>query len=269
MILRRVIAHFKKQEWTAIALDFLIVVVGVFIGIQVSNWNQFAGDRRAETEYLRQLQGDLHNIQAEVDAQIEFERFHANLANEVFDLIRNDASDTRAQKINMGLNELIVRRTLRTQSPTFLDLQGSGKFELISDPALRAAIISYFYGTSRLEAALDKNNAFFIDQSFAAFVMGKGIPPRKWDNTLMKTPLPPSTVISSEFVAETTKGPLYNSGAAVLAAPPDAEIWEEFAPRLAWRGQIAANNEALAQKLSAATEELQAKLARRLERRAP
>jgi len=28
MILRRVIEHFRKQEWTAIAIDFLIVVVG-------------------------------------------------------------------------------------------------------------------------------------------------------------------------------------------------------------------------------------------------
>jgi hypothetical protein len=40
MILRRIIAHFRKQEWTAIALDFLIVVVGVFVGLQVNNWNQ-------------------------------------------------------------------------------------------------------------------------------------------------------------------------------------------------------------------------------------
>lgn len=39
MILRRVIAHFRRQEWTAIALDFFIVVFGVYIGIQVSNWN--------------------------------------------------------------------------------------------------------------------------------------------------------------------------------------------------------------------------------------
>ena len=28
MILRRVIKHFRQQEWTAIFLDFLIVVVG-------------------------------------------------------------------------------------------------------------------------------------------------------------------------------------------------------------------------------------------------
>ena len=29
MILRRIIAHFRKQEWTAIAIDFVIVVLGV------------------------------------------------------------------------------------------------------------------------------------------------------------------------------------------------------------------------------------------------
>ena len=32
MILRRVIAHFRKQEWTAIALDFVIVVAAAVIG---------------------------------------------------------------------------------------------------------------------------------------------------------------------------------------------------------------------------------------------
>ena len=39
MLLRRFIEHVRKQEWTAIAIDFVIVVVGVFIGIQVANWN--------------------------------------------------------------------------------------------------------------------------------------------------------------------------------------------------------------------------------------
>lgn len=35
MLLRRVISHVRKQEWTAIGIDFVIVVVGVFVGIQV------------------------------------------------------------------------------------------------------------------------------------------------------------------------------------------------------------------------------------------
>jgi hypothetical protein len=269
MILSRVIEHVKAQNWLAVALDFVIVVMGVFIGIQLGNWNQYAGDRRAETEYLRQLQGDLRNIQAEIDAQIEIERFHADLADAVFDLIRNDVSDDRALKVDMGLSELTARRTLRTQSPTFLNLQGSGKLDLISDPELRAAIISYFYGTSRLEAALDKNNASFIDQGFDAFVQSKSIPPRKWDSGLMNMPLPSSAVSTSASATEAMTGPLYSAGGAALAAPPDAEIWDEIVPRIAWRGVISTINESLAQGLSEATEELEAKLARRLDGSAP
>lgn len=265
MLLRRVIEHVKTQNWTAVALDFVIVVVGVFIGIQVANWNAESADRRTETEYLRQLQSDLRNIQTEIAAQIEFEQFHANLAGEVFDLIRNDASEARALKINIGLNELAVRRTLRTHSPTFLDLQSSGKLEIISDAALRAAIISYFYGTSRLEAALDKNNAFFIDRAFVDFVLSRSIPPRSWDSALMNAELPASTGAQSPFMNTALKNPLYAAAGAVLAAPPDTEIWEEFVPRLAWRGMIAVTNESIAQSLSAATEDLEAMLARRLE----
>jgi hypothetical protein len=39
MLLRRVIENVKAQTWLAVSLDFVIVVVGVFIGIQVANWN--------------------------------------------------------------------------------------------------------------------------------------------------------------------------------------------------------------------------------------
>jgi len=40
LILRSVIKHVRDQNWFAVFIDFLIVVVGVFIGIQVANWNE-------------------------------------------------------------------------------------------------------------------------------------------------------------------------------------------------------------------------------------
>jgi hypothetical protein len=46
MILSRVIEHVKKQHWTAVFLDFVIVVIGVFIGIQTSNWNEARAEHR-------------------------------------------------------------------------------------------------------------------------------------------------------------------------------------------------------------------------------
>ena len=43
MLLRRVIEHVRAQNWTAVALDLVIVVVGVFIGLQVQEWNNARG----------------------------------------------------------------------------------------------------------------------------------------------------------------------------------------------------------------------------------
>lgn len=40
MILRRLAQSLKEQNWTAIVLELVVVVVGVFIGLQASNWNQ-------------------------------------------------------------------------------------------------------------------------------------------------------------------------------------------------------------------------------------
>jgi hypothetical protein len=59
MILRRVIEHVKTQHWTAIWIDLVIVILGVFIGIQVSNWNSERADRSAEKRHLEEIAEDL------------------------------------------------------------------------------------------------------------------------------------------------------------------------------------------------------------------
>jgi hypothetical protein len=61
MLLSRVTAHFRKQEWTAIAIDFVIVVVGVFVGIQVSNLNAARIDRGLAASHLRDIAEDLQS----------------------------------------------------------------------------------------------------------------------------------------------------------------------------------------------------------------
>lgn len=59
MILRRVTAHVREQAWTAIAIDLVIVVAGVFIGIQVSNWNDARTAREREQALLVDLRAEL------------------------------------------------------------------------------------------------------------------------------------------------------------------------------------------------------------------
>ena len=61
MILRRLSANLRTQNWTAIAIEFVIVVVGVFIGTQVSNWNQARLEKRATNRMLEQLRPEIQN----------------------------------------------------------------------------------------------------------------------------------------------------------------------------------------------------------------
>ncbi|NVJ65942.1 MAG: hypothetical protein HWE16_05585 [Gammaproteobacteria bacterium] len=58
MLLRRITQHIKNQNWFAVFIDFVIVVVGVFIGIQVANWNEERADRVLEAQFLKRLYED-------------------------------------------------------------------------------------------------------------------------------------------------------------------------------------------------------------------
>ncbi|WP_412069188.1 hypothetical protein [Rubrivirga sp. IMCC43871] len=61
MILRRLTQHVRDQNWTAVAIDFVIVVVGVFIGTQVANWNAERLDQQRRDRIADALVTDLRS----------------------------------------------------------------------------------------------------------------------------------------------------------------------------------------------------------------
>ncbi|MEQ9506153.1 MAG: hypothetical protein RLO80_07755 [Hyphomonas sp.] len=61
MILRRLTEHVKDQNWFAVALDFLIVVLGVFVGLQVNNWNEARAAKARRDQITAALITDLRD----------------------------------------------------------------------------------------------------------------------------------------------------------------------------------------------------------------
>lgn len=55
MLLRKVTMHVRGQNWTAVLIDLVVVVVGVFVGLQVQDWNEFRKDRIEEQKLLVRL----------------------------------------------------------------------------------------------------------------------------------------------------------------------------------------------------------------------
>lgn len=64
MILRRLADAFRKQDWFTVAVETLIVVLGVFLGLQVQEWSQGRSDRAREMQIVGDLLADL-----EIDRQ--------------------------------------------------------------------------------------------------------------------------------------------------------------------------------------------------------
>ena len=58
MILRRLATSIRKQDWFAVVIETLIVVFGVFIGLQVNNWNAGRLERVDAQNVLERLERD-------------------------------------------------------------------------------------------------------------------------------------------------------------------------------------------------------------------
>ena len=72
MLLRSITRHVKDQNWFAVFIDFLIVVVGVFIGIQVANWNEMNANKAGLSQALTRLDKEV-TLNAEIIDQILLE----------------------------------------------------------------------------------------------------------------------------------------------------------------------------------------------------
>jgi hypothetical protein len=63
MIFKRAVAKLRAQDWMAITIELVIVIVGVFIGIWVANWNQDRVKKEETRELLLQLKPELHGLE--------------------------------------------------------------------------------------------------------------------------------------------------------------------------------------------------------------
>lgn len=59
MLLRRLAENLQNHNWSIVLTELLIVVVGVFMGIQVSNWNDSRIDDKHAGAYLERIRADL------------------------------------------------------------------------------------------------------------------------------------------------------------------------------------------------------------------
>jgi len=137
MILRRVTEHVRDQNWTAVSLDFFIVVIGVFIGLQVSNWNDARQDRADEAVFLRDLHNDILRV-SQQSARTEALRFEqARDLESAVELVFSEAPDRELLEPECtAIAYSMTTYVGRAKLPSLTQLQTAGRTGIISDQTL-------------------------------------------------------------------------------------------------------------------------------------
>jgi hypothetical protein len=141
MLLRRVIHHVGDQNWLAVGIDFIIVVLGVFMGIEVSNWNEARGIRLAEAHYLTALENDANYSLESLKGMLTRLDEQQAARRALFDYSRTPDAPLAAPEIDSLLQEGLFSLERDDISQVAFDaLSDSGQLSLIGDPVLITAL---------------------------------------------------------------------------------------------------------------------------------
>ncbi len=149
MLLRRITEHVKAQNWTAVGLDFLIVVIGVFVGLQVSNWNDARADVARSVTYLERTSADLETDIINYQDSIDFWRQASNYGLIGLDYVEaGQLGDSAYWEILLAFFQASQVDEFATTQTTYDELTSAGELRLITDSGIRQAIANYYSSTN-------------------------------------------------------------------------------------------------------------------------
>lgn len=146
MLLRRMREHVTGHNWFAVAVDFVVVVAGVFVGIQASNWNQARIERRQGREYRAMLVNDL---QANEQSLALRKRYYVWVRSEG---LKTLAALGRPEPA-LGAQFLVDAYQASQMLPWSLDrntydqITAAGRMDELGDADLRDLVTNYYVGS--------------------------------------------------------------------------------------------------------------------------
>ena len=144
MILRRLTEALRKQDWFTVVIETLIVVFGVFIGLQVNNWNAARVERDSEQVLLMRLQEETRSLLDTQEEELANNRPRLELLRSAHPVMFSLAPSRPLT--NDECWALVVSHWLPSPTeelPSLDELLASGRFDLISNPSVKAALRDY------------------------------------------------------------------------------------------------------------------------------
>lgn len=145
MILRRLSKSLKEQNWTAIVIEFILLVSGVFLGIQVANWNAERVDASRATAYLERIRDDINADLSNYQDRIGFwSDVSAYGAKGLAYAETGEAKGATQWDLLLAYFQSSQVAEFYTTDATFEELKSAGELGLIKDTRFRYELSQYY-----------------------------------------------------------------------------------------------------------------------------
>ena len=133
----------RDQSWFTVIVELVLIVAGVFLGMQVSNWNEARNERQQEVVILGRLAADFRDIESSLLENLSktarnIEVLH-QLSQQVGQIGGSEDITTDMRLLIEATNTV----SIIGGSPTYEELLSNGNFGLLQSALLRNALGAY------------------------------------------------------------------------------------------------------------------------------
>jgi len=144
VLLRRITEHVKAQNWFAVGLDFLIVVAGVFIGLQVQQWALERERLQNENEYLTRLHGEAEQL---METRIRYDGTRVLFSSALIASVNLLHEKSEGAVLTFEQCTSIASSAHLTvppaDLPTVTELLSAGRLDQLNSPPVRTSILNF------------------------------------------------------------------------------------------------------------------------------
>ena len=143
--MRRIAQQLKEHRWSAVAIDFVVVVVGIILALQLNLWAENRKDQALESVYLRRLIEDLAIEQKSMEAAEGFARARIEAVRWLDRLAADpSAAGEDPAKVSWAVETASWRSFPQINAFVYHELQSTGRLTLLRSERLRRSLSEHY-----------------------------------------------------------------------------------------------------------------------------
>ncbi len=203
MLLTRLIKSFRELNWGVLAIEMVILIVGISISLQVNEWQNQAEERHLEQEYLQRLNFDFKESEKILLNDIaQLRRSVDTLSMGIKPLSKSSLTKEDQQRLFEAVGQSAIVGRFAVIFGTIDELKDTGNMRLLISKKLRISLAN-LYQTYQHIIRLSELRNIMRGQSFPVLVR-------------QLKPHNNSTIIWDEELAEQNKREIFGALTVIL-----------------------------------------------------